>query len=112
MEFVKVRWLRPLLGRLALDRCDLFEREEFLTVLWQPYGPGKLLTRSQMVLLNEPARDAYVLGDRQEVQFRPAQHCERVVHLVEETLGGNSRPGGQCGPNDVQNVLMMRARRV
>src|SRR5437764_8829479 len=76
-KLVEVLRLHPLLGLLVLDRRELFEGEELLSMTRQPHGPGELLTRPESILLNHCARNANILGDRQKIQFRPAEHCER-----------------------------------
>src|SRR5438874_9062437 len=111
-KFVEVRRLAPLLGRLAFDCCDLFKHEEFLAVARKPYNPGELLTRPQVILLYQRAWNAHILGDRQEVQFWPAEYCERITHLVDKSLRGDTCPSGQSGADYIQNVLMTRARRM
>src|SRR6266496_3703537 len=111
-KFVEVRRLAPLLRRFSFDCCHLFKCEEFLAVTRKPYNPGELLAGPQVILLYHRAWNANILGDRQEVQFWPAEDCERITHLVDKSLRGDTCPSGQSGANYIQNVLMTRARRM
>ena len=104
-----MRRFRPLLGRLAFDVCDLIEREELFALNRQSYGPGNFLPGPQAMLLNEGTRNGYVLGHRQKIQFGPAQHRKGTAHLVEKTLCGNRSAAGQCGADNIEDVVMARA---
>src|SRR5438552_2847619 len=111
-KFVELRRLAPLLRRFSFNCCDLFEREEFLAVTRKPYNPRELLAGPQVILLYHRAWNANILGNRQEVQFWPAEYCERITHLVDKSLRGDTCPSGQSGADYIQNVLMTRARRM
>ena len=42
----------------------------------QPYRPGELLTRAQPILFDQRPCHTHVLGNRKEIQLRPAKHCK------------------------------------
>jgi len=93
---------------LILDLCNFVERQELLTLHRQSYRARNLLPGPQIVLLNQCARNGHILGNRQKIQLRPAQHRERFAHLIEKSFCRNDRAAGYCRAQNVENVLMPR----
>jgi hypothetical protein len=59
-------------------------------------------------LLNQSARNGHVLRNRQKIQLRPAQHGERIAHLIEKSFCRNDSATAYCHAHNVENVLMPR----
>ena len=108
-KLVKGGRLFPFLSWLILDFCNFVERQELLTLHRQSHRAGNFLSGPQIVLLNQCARHGHILRNRQKIQFRPAQHRERIAHLIEKSFRRNNCATRYCRAHDIQNVLMPRA---
>src|SRR5262249_14722756 len=71
-ELVESDRLLPILGRLILNVRNFVERQKFLTLHRQSHRAGNFLPWPQIVLLNQCARNGYILRNWQKIQLRPA----------------------------------------
>ena len=80
----------------AFDRRHLVEHEHFLAIARKPQCALDLLPGSEMKSLDEGPRHSHVFRDREKIEPRPAQHAERIGHLIEKSLGRDRTTPGRA----------------
>src|SRR5205823_4812749 len=111
-QLLKIRRLAPLPGWLSLNRFHLVEHERFLALARQAKRSRKLLTRSQLKLLDDRARHTNILRHGQKIELRPTEQTERISHPVQPTCRRHVRAPLQGGADKIDNLIMTRPRRV